>query len=75
MEEVWVGGVRKWGLVRGVERVQVERWCKYRVKRCEQGNGGMMIGGRWVEGWNDGGEEPWVEEGEKEGSVGTGEYR
>ena len=30
-------------------------------------------GAQWVEGRNDGGEEPWVEEGEKEGSVGTGD--
>ena len=54
MEEVWVGGVRKWRLVRGVERVQVERGCKYRVKRCEQGNWDMRVGERWVEGRNDG---------------------
>ena len=48
MEEVWVGGVRKWGLVRGVERVQagalVDKGLIFRLS--EQGLEEMRIGGR-----------------------------
>ena len=47
MEEVWVGGVRKWGLVRGVERVQagalVDKGLIFRLS--EQGLEEMELGG------------------------------